>query len=158
LKTIILGLGNPSYCDDAAGLLVARGLKPLITGTEVTVEEATVAGMDVPDIISGYDKAIIIDAAQTPAGQPGSLFRIDYSSQVENPISDAHYLDFLTSIRLGRRSELPLPQEITIIGIEAEDIYSIKEECTPLVRAAVTACIEMVLCELGPVTQSGDIR
>jgi hydrogenase maturation protease len=151
LKTIILGLGNPQFSDDAVGLLVARDIKLRISGSNTTVAEATAAGLDVLEIIADYEKAIIIDAVQTTRNQPGAIRRFDLKEMLE--ISEkhkrsAHSIDFLTSIVLGKKLGLSLPDDIILIGIEAQNVVDLSEECTPPVRAAIPVCIEMIMNEL----------
>ncbi|MBN1190223.1 MAG: hydrogenase maturation protease [Dehalococcoidales bacterium] len=148
MKTIILGLGNPLFCDDAAGLLTAREIKRRIRSEQITIGETSAAGPDIPDIIAGYDKAIIIDAVKTADGKPGQIYRIDVSRQSPGKGSSAHNTDFLTSILLAGRLGLALPHEITVFGIEAENITVLSDECTPQVKAAIPVCTEMVIAEL----------
>lgn len=75
-KTLVLGLGNPILSDDGVGLRVAAGLEGRL-GEGVTVIEASLAGLDLLELLSGYDRAIIIDAIQTEGGQPGRIYRLD---------------------------------------------------------------------------------
>ena len=71
IKTLILGLGNPILTDDGVGCHVAMALKDRLKGPEVDVMEASIAGLDFLDLLTAYDRAIIIDAIQTDEGQPG---------------------------------------------------------------------------------------
>jgi hydrogenase maturation protease len=148
LKTIILGLGNPLFGDDAVGLMVARAVKARITRTDIEAVEASVAGLDVIDIIADYEKAIIIDAVQTTRNKPGTIHRLDLNQLSETNAGCAHSIDFLRSIILGRKLGLALPNSISVIGIEVENAGDLKEECTPLVKAAIPVCIEMIMAEL----------
>ena len=77
MKTIILGLGNLLFTDDGAGILIARDLKKRIDQKDITIIEDTIGGLDILDKIAGYEKAIIIDAIQTPRGCPGSVYRLE---------------------------------------------------------------------------------
>jgi hydrogenase maturation protease len=148
LKTIILGLGNPIFCDDAVGLLVARAAGTNISGTDITIAEATAAGIDILDIISGYEKALIIDAIQTDRNNPGTVLRIELKQYPEYAEPCAHNISFLSSIMLGKQMGLPLPKEIIIFGIEVENIQDLGEGCTPAVKAAIPNCVDMILDEL----------
>lgn len=60
MKTVILGLGNPILTDDAIGIRIAQKLKEKKPKLEVI--ETSEAGMALLDLITGYDKFIIIDS------------------------------------------------------------------------------------------------
>lgn len=148
LKTIIVGLGNPSFSDDGVGLLVARAIKRKIPVVDATVVEATIAGLDVLDIIANFEKAIIIDAIQTPQGAPGSIYRFEIN-QVSSLIEvSPHSINLLTSLKLGKKLGLTLPEEVIVFGIEAQNVDDLSEECTPLVKAAIPFCVGKIMTEL----------
>ena len=71
MKTLVLGLGNPILSDDGVGLRVARELENRLDQQEVTVVETSMAGLDLLDLLAGYDRAIIVDAIQTVGGKVG---------------------------------------------------------------------------------------
>jgi hydrogenase maturation protease len=148
MKTIILGLGNSLFGDDAVGVLVARALKPRAANADIIIEEAAVAGLDVLDLLSGSDRAIIIDAVQTPQGRPGSIYRLDRTqiSRFESP--NPHQLDFLAALELGQRLGLELPREIILFGIEAGNIIEPNQVCTKEVEAAIPGCLAAIVREL----------
>ena len=62
MKTIVLGVGNPILQDDGVGIHVANQLKQHVNHPNVTIDEALTGGMNLLDLITGYDKAILIDA------------------------------------------------------------------------------------------------
>src|SRR4030042_969786 len=76
MKTLVLGLGNSIISDDGVGLYVARELRNALNRDEITVAEASLAGLGLLDLLVGYDKAIIIDAIQTSSGKPGQIHRL----------------------------------------------------------------------------------
>jgi Ni,Fe-hydrogenase maturation factor len=43
---------------------------------------------------------------------------------------------------------MPLPQEVIVFAIEAKEVYTFTEECTPEVAQAIPRCIELILREL----------
>jgi hydrogenase maturation protease len=154
-KTLILGLGNPILSDDGVGCRVAAALKDRLAGREVDVLEAGVAGLDSLDLLAGYDRAIIIDAIQTASGTPGRISRLETEALAATRHSGTpHDVNLATALELGRRLGLPLPEQIIIFAIEALDVTSFGETCTPAVAAAVPACVEMVVRELGALASS----
>jgi hydrogenase maturation protease len=59
MKTMVLGLGNPIFGDDGVGLRVIEELKKQIHDKDITVESAELAGLDMLETLSGYDRVII---------------------------------------------------------------------------------------------------
>jgi hydrogenase maturation protease len=148
-KTLILGLGNSLLCDDGVGIYVAAELKNRINQPEITVMETGAAGLSLLDLLVGYDKAIIIDAIQTVGGKAGQIYRLEPKAfDTALHTASAHGIDFTTAIEFGKKLGLSLPQQIIIFAIEASDVNTFREECTPEVRQAIPTCIEMILREL----------
>ena len=142
-------MGNPLLCDDGVGLRVAAELKDRVEQPEITVMETGIAGLSLLDLLVGYDKAIIIDAIQTVGGKAGQIYRLDpkaFDTAVHT--ASAHGIDFTTALEFGKKLGLPLPQQIVIFAVEASDVTTFREECTPEVSKAIPTCVEMVLQEL----------
>jgi hydrogenase maturation protease len=148
-KTLILGLGNSLLCDDGVGIYVATELKNRVNRPEVTIMETGVAGLSLLDLLVGYDRAIIIDAIQTVCGKAGQIYRLEPKAfDTALHTASAHGIDFTTALEFGKKIGLPLPQKIVIFAIEASDVSTFREECTPEVKSAISSCVEMVLQEL----------
>ncbi|MFX1243329.1 MAG: hydrogenase maturation protease, partial [Promethearchaeota archaeon] len=79
MKTIILGVGNQILGDDGVGVHVVNELKQHIRDPDITIDEAITGGMNLLDLILGYEKAIIIDAVKTETGENGRVKRIPLS-------------------------------------------------------------------------------
>ena len=73
MKTLVLGLGNPILSDDGVGLRVARAVESQLSQQEITVMETSMGGLSLLDLLTGYDRAIIIDAIQTRGGRGSGL-------------------------------------------------------------------------------------
>jgi hydrogenase maturation protease len=80
MKTIVLGVGNSILSDDGVGIHVANQLKQKINSPNITIDEALTGGMNLLDLLLGYDKAIIIDAVKIDNGEEGEVKRIPLSS------------------------------------------------------------------------------
>jgi len=142
-------MGNPLLCDDGVGLRVAAELKNRVDRPDITVTETGVAGLSLLDLLVGYDKAIIIDAIQTVSGKAGQIYRLEPKSfDTALHTASAHGIDFTTALEFGKKLGLPLPQQIVIFAVEASDVTTFREECTPEVKQAVPVCVEMILREL----------
>jgi hydrogenase maturation protease len=149
LRTLILGLGNTILSDDGVGCRVAMALKDRLNSPDVDIMEASIAGLDFLDVLTGYDRTIIIDAIQTEKGTPGQIYRFgpDILASTRHA-STPHDVNLATALELGKRLNMKLPHQIIIFAIEVKDVTSFSEECTPEVMKAIPACVKMVLQEL----------
>jgi hydrogenase maturation protease len=149
VKTLILGLGNPILSDDGVGCRVAMALRNRLKEPNIDVVEASLAGLDFLDLLTAYDRAIIIDAIQTVEGLPGNIYRLEPEILADTRHTGTpHDVNFATALELGKKLRLPLPQQITIFAIEVKDVTSFGEKCTPEVMKAIPTCAAMIIQEL----------
>lgn len=149
MNTLVLGLGNPILSDDGVGPQIAKELEGRLDQREATVMEASLAGLNLLDVLVYYDRAIIVDAIQTVGGKAGQIYRLEPEAfNTTRYASSIHDVNFATALELGNRLGLALPQQIVIFAIEVEDTTTFSEECTPKVREAISACVEMIIQEL----------
>lgn len=149
MKTLVLGLGNPILSDDAVGIRAAQEVGRKLDEPQVTVAETSEAGLSLLDAIVGYDEVIIIDAVQTEKGQPGQIHRMgteDFS--LTKRFAPPHQINLATSLELGNALSLAMPRNITIFAVEAKDVTTFSEKCTPEVEKAIPQVVKMVLEEL----------
>lgn len=149
MKTLILGLGNPLLRDDGVGNRIARVLQKVIHDPEVTVIETNSVGLGLLDFLPGYDRAIIIDAIQTPEGKAGQIRRLSLQDLAtpEYP-STTHDIGLATALELGTKLGLALPKEIIILAIEVADVTTFSEDLTPKVKQAIPQVVELVFQEI----------
>ena len=149
VKVLVLGVGNPILSDDGVGIHVARELKKRsIPG--VDVEELAASGLELLDVVRGYDKVVIIDAIQTTKGKPGELYILeekDFEKSIHG--SSPHGINIATALALGRKL-VPneMPKEVVFFAVEAEDLVNVSERLTPNVAKALPGIVEMVKKEL----------
>lgn len=143
---MILGLGNPYLCDDSAGLKVIKLLEKRISNPDISLNETSLAGINLLDYLIGYDKAIVVDAIKTPEGKPGSIYHLT-PEEFDNTChtTSSHDIGIIAAIELGKRLELAMPKIIEIIGIEAADVSTLTENCTPDIDAAIPKVAEMII-------------
>ena len=146
MKTIVLGLGNTILRDDGAGIYVARALGERLGGG-ADVREAELAGLDLIEMLKGYDRAYIVDAIQLDGEDAGVVFRMKADDIRTTPrLASFHDIDIVTALALGRRLQFHMPEEVVIFGVQAEDTLTLGEQCTdavarviPLVAAEIAA-------------------
>ncbi|MFY9605738.1 MAG: hydrogenase maturation protease [Thermoplasmata archaeon] len=149
MKVLVLGVGNPILSDDGVGIHVARELKKRkLPG--VDVEELAASGLELLDVVRGYDKVVIIDAIQTTKGKPGELHVLeekDFEKSIHG--SSPHGINIATALALGRKL-VPneMPRDVIFFAIEAEDLVNVGERLTPKVARALPRIVEQVKKEL----------
>jgi len=141
MKTLLLGMGNPILCDDAVGVRLAAGFKDSLAGTPGLdiIEECSVGGLNLLDLVAGYDRVIVLDAIQTSGGIPGAWYRFTAGALHETlHLTNVHDANFATALELGRRLGLPLPraQDIHIFAVETREVRTFSERMTPELEKA----------------------
>ena len=147
MKTLVLGLGNPILTDDGVGIRVARFLESGLGGAPgLDVAEASVGGLRLMQVVAGYDRVILVDAIQTAQGQPGEIYLLTLDAFCTTLHSGcSHDMDLFTALELGRRLGMDMPEDVHIVAIEAADVLSFGESCTPQVEAAIIPAAQEVL-------------
>ncbi len=149
MKTLVLGLGNPLLGDDAVGLRVAERLRERLAGRkDVEVREEEAGGLRLMEAMSGYDRAVVVDAAVT-GGTPGTVRRVGPEELPTQRTAIAHGIDLPRALELGRRLGLPMPASVRVVAVEAECVLEFRSDMTPAVAAALEPAVEAVLSEIG---------
>ena len=146
MKILILGVGNLLKGDDGVGLHIADLLRKEELGDTIHIKDG-VSGIDILGEIAGYEKVIIIDAIKT-GGQPGNIctFSLDeFKKQEPEQSFSSHNLNLPLLIQLGEKIYPgKIPGDIMVIAIEADDISTLSETCTPEVEKAIPKVIAMI--------------
>jgi hydrogenase maturation protease len=149
VRTLVLGVGNPILSDDGVGIHVARKLKEMnIPG--VTVEELAASGLELLDLVVGYDEVIIVDAIQTKGGRPGDFYELeekDFERSIHG--SSPHGINIATALALGRKI-VPdkMPKEVLFIAVEADDVVNVSERLTQKVQETVPSIVDKIVEEI----------
>lgn len=147
MKVLILGVGNLLRSDDGVGLHIIEALRKEHLKDNVDLIEA-VSGLDILDAIKGYDRIILVDAIKTE-GEPGTIYQLSLEDfkdkQTVNSFSTHLNMDIPTMLELGNRLfPEKMPEDIQIIAIDAEDITTISDKCTPKVEKAIPEVVELI--------------
>lgn len=141
----VVGLGSPIMCDDAVGLRVSQAIDDMHLDS-VDCHQEAVGGLDILPVIHGYRYAIIVDAIMTGEYGPGTIV-IFSEEDFDNKIGEAasHDVNLPTAIKIGRQMDPEImPEKISYIAIEVEDIKTMTEIMTPNVEAAVSKACDAV--------------
>jgi hydrogenase maturation protease len=148
MKTIVLGLGNPLMGDDSAGYRAAAVLRNRVRQAEITIQEFCGAGIDVIFLVSGYDKAIIVDAIHTQGNNTGSIYRTGITELMRNDSIFPHQTSFVEAFELGRRTGIAVPEDISLYLMEAGNTDQVGTDCSPAITIAIDNCVKMIIKEL----------
>lgn len=148
MKTLVLGLGNPLLGDDAIGLRVSATLRERLAGrVDVDVLDEEAGGLRLMEVMTGYDRAIVVDAAVT-GGVPGTVRCLGPDDVPTQRTAIAHGIDLPRALELGRTLGLPMPSEVRVVAIEAARVLEFSHEMTPAVAAALEPAVAAVLEEI----------
>jgi hydrogenase maturation protease len=149
MKTIVLGVGNPILQDDGVGLQVVEEVRQRVSDPSVVVDTAFTGGLNLLDLMRGYEKVILVDAVKQENSTIGEVkrFVLDEVSTVHscNPHDVSLSEALLLAEQLGERC---LPKEIVVIGIVVENTCDFGEHLSREVMRAVPTAVQMVLSEL----------
>ncbi len=148
MKTQILGIGSSVRTDDSVGLHVVNKLKKRGLDQDVVLTTGGTGGIALLDLLEDCDRLIIVDAIITGA-EPGAIHHLvlgDLKSCTPFNLTSTHGLGLLEVFGL-RESLLdkPMPSKIEILAVEASDVVTLSEQCTPAVKLAVESAVEQIL-------------
>lgn len=129
---LVLGIGNEILTDDGIGPRLVNDLSKDCLKPGVHFGYACVGGLEIIELLNGYDEAILIDAIRTKSGIPGSVYLFgpdDFRETMH--LSNLHDISFLTALKLGKKLNIKLPEEIRIIAVEIIEDQEFSDELTP---------------------------
>ena len=150
MKTIVLGVGNQILGDDGVGVHVANELKKHIQNPNVIIDEAITGGMNLLDLILGYEKVIVIDAVKTETGENGEVKRIPLNDFSTMHSCNPHDVSLIEAIKMTRKlGETRIPKDIIVIGIMMKHIpCEFGEKLSKNIATAVPKAVELTLNEI----------
>jgi len=150
MKTLIMGMGNAIITDDGIGIKVAERLREELKGYQnITVTGTSLSGLSLLDLVAGYERVIVVDSVQTQGGRPGAIYRMIPSDlDIARNSTTLHDVGLLTALELGQKLDMDVPREVIIFSIEAEDMVTFSERCTPEVEKAIPVVAGLILEEV----------
>jgi len=145
-STLVLGIGNPILSDDAVGIKIAQRLE--VAKPDVTVEQTNEAAIALLDLITDYDKLIIIDSIKTKQGKAGELYKLNLEDFRPNKdFTSSHGMDIATAFEVGRSLGCRMPQSVSIYAIEVKDNENFSEQCTKEVAERLPIIVKQIIDE-----------
>ncbi|GGD46204.1 hydrogenase maturation protease [Sinisalibacter lacisalsi] len=141
MKPLLIGVGNDFAGDDAAGRLVARGLRG---ASGFDLAECHGAAADLVTLMEGRERVLIVDACRAGA-PPGTLHRLDSGAGELPPwlrSVSSHGIGLAEGVALARVLGV-LPPEVEVWAIEGAD-FATGAAMTP----AVSVCVAAVCAEI----------
>ena len=153
--TIVMGLGNPVLGDDGAGWRVADEVERRLAARpaggpdpDVEIQRLGVGGLRLMECLTGYEMAILVDAAEfpdRPAGEVRGCSLEDLADFAAGHLDSAHDASLRTALALGRRLGADLPATIHAVTVQARRTDEFSEELSPEVAAAIPVAADAVL-------------
>ena len=144
MKTVILGLGNPILTDDAVGIKIAQKLKE--ENPKLEVIETSEAGIALLDLITGYDKLIIIDSIKNEPGKPGELYKLGLEDlKPAKNFPSSHGIGIATAFELGKGLGYKMPKFVSIYAVGIKDDTTFGEKCTEEVEQRMPSIVKQIM-------------
>jgi len=123
-KCLVLGFGSDALSDDGLPVRLTHDLQVVLSNKiqenrNFTFKTSAVGGLELLELLEGYDKAILIDTQLTGRRKPGviSIFTPQDFEETFH-LSSQHDLSFRDTLRMAEMMGIPLPSDIQIIAIE----------------------------------------
>ena len=148
MKTLVVGLGNPILGDDGIGWQIAQKLQQLKEiPSDVTIECLAIGGISLMEALIDFDRAILIDAIithQVPIGRVSCYKLGDLPNLNTGHMTSAHDTSLVDALQLGKSLGAHLPEDISVVTVEAHKVYDFSEEMTSAVAAAVPLALKII--------------
>jgi hydrogenase maturation protease len=148
-RICVIGIGNTLVSDDGVGILSLQLFAKTVADDRLTLVESERGGMDLLDILEGFDAAVLIDAAQTGLRGPGEVDVFSLQAPfTPGACSSLHTINLRALLAFGEVAGMALPRGVTVVSVEAKDIETFHEGCTQEVARALPEVVERLGEEL----------
>jgi hydrogenase maturation protease len=105
----------------------------------------TLGGLDILELIVGYDFVAFIDAIKTADGVPGEVYEYTPADFRETlHLSNLHDVNFISALELGKKIGYKIPEAVHIFAVEIVEDQVFGEDFTPPVQARYDAIIDEI--------------
>ena len=148
MSVLVLGLGNPLRGDDGVGPRIIEELTRRGLPEGVTALDVGNAGLDLLNILEGWERAVIVDAAEM-GREPGCFVRFTPDEARLTQAGDhfsLHNAGLGDALALAGALGWTLP-ELVIFGVQPAE-FGWKAGLSSAVEAAIPALTDAVMEEL----------
>jgi len=146
-RILVIGLGNPFWGDEGAGIVVVQKLREEKLPDWVDVKDGGTPGLGLMSLLDGYSRVIVVDAADMGL-EPGEWksFELDEVHLASDEGSRfAHQFGLAEFVELAGILGVKVPP-VKIYGIQPQRL-GFTEELSPAVAKAVEEVKEALLKE-----------
>jgi hydrogenase maturation protease len=153
MRTRIIGLGNTILSDDGVGIYAVREVARRLNGSgqaaQVEILETEVGGFALMELMAGCEHAILLDSLQFDNLEAGTVLQLDpLDLRTSLRLRSVHEIDLPTALELGRRMGMPMPRQVSIIGIQAHDAYTFGYDLSAPAQRGMLEAVDLVLAKL----------
>jgi hydrogenase maturation protease len=143
MKTVVVGVGNPILGNDGVGIHVARELKGKV---EADVREAYTGGLNLLDLMIGYDRAILVDAVYMEDMEIGEVRVMSLDDLGTAHSTNPHDATLMEAIEISKRmGEEMIPSRIDLVGIRIERVEEFSDILSREIRISVDVAAGVVM-------------
>lgn len=153
MRTLVLGIGNSILGDDGIGVHIAQELAKKIKDENIDVRDVSVDGLNLLELIMGYDRLIVIDAIMTEDEKVGEIYRLkpENTGELVCSVTSPHHLNLATTIEIGKKLfGEQIPEEVIVFAIGAQEVTRVTEKMTERVKEAIPKVVSLILEEVDP--------
>lgn len=162
---LIIGLGNPILGDDGIGWRVVeefekhqKSRNPLepretyilsgLNSLKIEIDYLSVGGLALMERIMGYQQVILVDAITTDSVPTGTVMIMgidDLPDRSLGHLSSAHDTTFKNALRVGTTMGAKMPEKITIVGIETNQVYNFSDELSFAIQQSIPDAVNKIM-------------
>ena len=105
-------------------------------------------GFSLLDIVSGYERLVIIDSIITKEKEVGFIHKINIEDLVEGNLRSVHYAGIPEIYLISKKLGIPFPEKILILAIEVKDSFEISEDFSEEIKEKIFEIEEKVKREI----------
>ena len=153
MKTRIIGIGNTILSDDGIGIYtvreLSRRLHDIDSSAKPDIVETEVAGFALMELMSGWDRVILVDSILFDDIEPGTVVRLGVDNlRTSLKLRSVHEIDLPTALALGRHLGLPMPSHVSVFGIQAEDTTTLGESLSSAGKRGMEEAVDLIMKEI----------
>ena len=150
MKVLVLGVGNLIMSDDGVGIRTVQFLQENTLPSFVKCDTTALAGLNLLDLLEGFDKAYIVDSITVSNKADGTVMRFS-ACELDNLRQDQynhHNLGLSDTLAFGRQNGLYMPSDITVYAVCASNVFTFGEKLSQDVLKGAIKAAKQLTAEL----------